>query len=286
MKTKTRKLVNLSLACLSIAGAIGEFIFVTKETPKYLKAKESLQKDDKKIKKVLTFVKSYKMSLIFAGATIASTITSKCLTAKTEASLLATVGILDTSFRKYKNKVKQTLGIDADKNIIRNVMKDEPIPNGDILPGEVLAYEQHIGYFYVKPENIWKASNKMTNDILGLNSYHITQNDIPQCTTIGVFLKACGGRPLSHNLTEEKLNFGWVWEYLKDYHNRETVLIDFDEEPDENGVRMLYFKTEPVWNPCDWLDYIYGEITVEEYFEGSEGIDIPEINSQYYQRVV
>jgi len=286
MKTKTRRWINLGLSCLSLASVIGEFIFVAKETPKYLKDKESYTKDTKKIKKVLTFVKDYKFSLIFAGIALTSATVSKLISAKTEASLLATAGLLDTSFRRYKGKVKETLGINTHKDIIRSIMKEDLPDTSDILPGEVLAYEEHIGYFYVKPENVWKANIKMANDILGLNSYHITQNDIPQCTTIGEFLKACSGRPLSHNLTEEKLNFGWVWEYLKEFYNYETVMIDFDEEPDENGVRLLTWRADPIWNPCDWQDYIYGLITPEEYFKGSEGINIPEINSQYYQRMV
>ena len=287
MNIKTQRYLKIGLSCLNIAGVVGTFIFASKDAVNYQKVKESLPKDAKKKTKVKSFIKSHWRSLIFAGATIASGVGSTLVSNKVEASLMATVSMLDASTRKYRKKIKETLGIDADKSIIEGIMKDEyEKPKTDAKEGEALIYEEHIGYFYAKPENIWKAYTIMVNDIMAFpNSYNLTNDDIPNCFTLGEFLKVAKGRPLSHTLTNAKLNFGWGYQFLKTHFGKEVPTMDFAENENEDGVRLLYFVEDPVWNPTDWEDYMYGAISEEEYFSGSEEIDIPNINSQYYQKM-
>ena len=119
MNIKTQRYLSLGLSALNVAGAIGMFVSLTKEAPKAQIQLKSLPKDAKKSTKLKTFIKNYKMSLIFTGVTITSGIGSKVISNKTEASLIVTVGMLDASLRKYKGKIKETLGVEADKDIIR-----------------------------------------------------------------------------------------------------------------------------------------------------------------------
>ena len=157
MDIKTQRYLSLGLAALNVAGTIGMFVSLTKEAPKAQVQLNSLPKDAKKSTKAKTFIKNYKVSLIFAGATIASGVASKVLSTKTEASLIATVGMLDASLRKYKGKIKETLGIKEDKDIVREIIKDNYSKSDDEPePGEQLFKCDLIGYFYAKPENIWK----------------------------------------------------------------------------------------------------------------------------------
>jgi len=284
MKIKTQRLLSFGLSLLNAAGVVGTFIFVAKETPKYQKAKEELPKDASKKTKIKTFIKNYKTSLIFAGATIASGLSSRIIGAKTEASLIATAAMLDSSLRKYKGKVKETLGIDADKNIVKEIMKDEyKKPTEECKENEKLYYESHIGYFYAVPEKVKDAYIKINSEFCDMGTVQYDGGFRTGVFTLGEFLEACKGRPLSHNLDQNKLNFGWSIDYLYEQHEGSWVHIDLSE-PDENNAILIYWFEEPIWNPAEWNDYIYGMMSEEEYFSGSEGVDIPNLNSQYYKR--
>lgn len=286
MNIKTQRYLKIGLSCLNIAGIVGTFIFASKDAVNYQKVKENLPKDAKKKTKVKSFIKSHWRSLIFVGATIASGVGSTLISNKVEASLMATVSMLDASTRKYRKKIKETLGIDADKSIIQGIMKDEYEKSKDNSKSEneKLYYEEHIGYFYAVPEKVKDTLLKLNSEFCDMGTYVYDGGYRLGVYTLGEFLKDCQGRPLSHNLTEDKLNFGWCIDYLYEQWETAWVHIDFSE-PDENGAILIYWFEEPIWNPAEWCDYMYGNITTEEYFSRSEDVDIPNINSPLYQKM-
>lgn len=269
MKLKTQRYLSWGLAILNVVGVIGTFCTVSKEAPTAQMKLKTLPKDAKKITKVKTFIKNYKMSLIFAGATIASGIGSKVLSTKTEASLIATVGMLDASLHKYKGKIKETLGIEADKDIIREIIKDNyDKSNDEPEPGEELFKEEHIGYFYAKPEKLYKVMNRFNDELAGEINYFGTGADTPKDFTLGEMLRCCGARPLSHTLDNTRLNFGWSWEYLSYKWDAVKIHWDIDQYSDEDGARLITFYEDPIWNPSDWESHRDGTLTSEEYFNG------------------
>ena len=271
MDIKTQRYLSLGLAALNVAGTIGMFVSLTKEAPKAQAQLNSLPKDIKKSTKVKTFIKNYKVSLIFAGATIASGVASKVLSTKTEASLIATVGMLDASLHKYKGKIKETLGVDANKDIIREIIKEtNNAPDGEALPGEELFKCELIGYFYAKPENVWKAMTRINEDISGEIDYCSSGMDYPANYTLAEFIKLSKARPLVHTLDDTKLEFGWSYEYLSECHNTVKIHWDVDEYPDDDGARLISFSEEPVWLPDSWGMHKTGQISDEDYFRGSD----------------
>ena len=271
MDIKTQRYLSLGLAALNVAGTIGMFVSLTKEAPKAQVQLNSLPKDAKKSTKAKTFIKNYKVSLIFAGATIASGIASKVLSTKTEASLIATVGMLDASLRKYKGKIKETLGIEEDKDIVREIIKDNyDKSNDEPEPGEQLFKCDLIGYFYAKPENIWKAMTRINEDISGEVDYCSSGMDYPSNYTLAEFIRLSKARPLSHVLDESRLEFGWSYEYLSECHDTIKIHWDIDEYPDDDGARLISFLEEPVWLPDSWSMHKTGQISDEDYFKGSD----------------
>jgi hypothetical protein len=271
MDIKTQRYLSLGLAALNVAGTIGMFVSLTKEAPKAQIQLNLLPKDAKKSTKVKTFIKNYKVSLIFAGATIASGVASKVLSTKTEASLIATVGMLDASLHKYKGKIKETLGVDANKDIIREIIKEtNDAPDGEALPGEELFKCELIGYFYAKPENVWKAMTRINEDISGEIDYCSSGMDYPANYTLAEFIKLSKARPLVHTLDDTKLEFGWSYEYLSECHNTVKIHWDVDEYPDDDGARLISFLEEPVWLPDSWSMHKTGQISDEDYFRGSD----------------
>lgn len=266
MNIKTQRAISLGLSLVNVAGVIGTFIFVMRETPKAQTKLNNLPKNTKKTKKVKTFIVSYKKSLIFASAAVLSGVGARIINAKTEASLLATIGMLDASLHKYKTKVKQTLGIDADKNIIKSIMKDE-CKDFDIKPEgtEELYYEEHIGYFYAKPEKIVESYIKINEQLNGCTEYYAS------CyVTIKDFLDFCEGRPLSHNLSQSALNFGWGCDYLCEWFEYCWVHFDVDNV-DECGAHLIYWHEDPVWNPIEWYDFVYGNLPGSDYWKNCDG---------------
>ena len=271
MDIKTQRYLSLGLAALNVAGTIGMFVSLTKEAPKAQVQLNSLPKDAKKSTKAKTFIKNYKVSLIFAGATIASGIASKVLSTKTEASLIATVGMLDASLRKYKGKIKETLGIEEDKDIVREIIKDNyDKSNDEPEPGEQLFKCDLIGYFYAKPENIWKAMTRINEDISSEVDYCSSGMDYPSNYTLAEFIRLSKARPLSHVLDETRLEFGWSYEYLSECYDSIKIHWDIDEYPDDDGARLISFLEEPVWLPDSWSMHKTGQISDEDYFKGSD----------------
>ena len=271
MDIKTQRYLSLGLAALNVAGTIGMFVSLTKEAPKAQVQLNSLPKDAKKSTKAKTFIKNYKVSLIFAGATIASGVASKVLSTKTEASLIATVGMLDASLRKYKGKIKKTLGIEEDKNIVRELIKDNYSKSDDEPePGEQLFKCDLIGYFYAKPENVWKAMTRINEDISGEVDYCSSGMDYPSNYTLAEFIRLSKARPLSHVLDESRLEFGWSYEYLSECYDTIKIHWDIDEYPDDDGARLVSFLEEPVWLPDSWSMHKTGQISDEDYFKGSD----------------
>lgn len=271
MDIKTQRYLSLGLAALNVAGTIGMFVSLTKEAPKAQVQLNSLPKDAKKSTKAKTFIKNYKVSLIFAGATIASGVASKVLSTKTEASLIATVGMLDASLRKYKGKIKETLGIEEDKNIVREIIKDNyNKSNDEPEPGEQLFKCDLIGYFYAKPENVWKAMTRINEDISGEVDYCSSGMDYPSNYTLAEFIRLSKARPLSHVLDETRLEFGWSYEYLNECYDTIKIHWDIDEYPDDDGARLISFLEEPVWLPDSWSMHKTGQISDEDYFKGSD----------------
>lgn len=271
MDIKTQRYLSLGLAALNVAGTIGMFVSLTKEAPKAQVQLNSLPKDAKKSTKAKTFIKNYKVSLIFAGATIASGVASKVLSTKTEASLIATVGMLDASLRKYKGKIKETLGIEENKDIVREIIKDNyDKSNDEPEPGEQLFKCDLIGYFYAKPENIWKAMTRINEDISGEVDYCSSGMDYPSNYTLAEFIRLSKARPLSHVLDESRLEFGWSYEYLSECHDTIKIHWDIDEYPDDDGARLISFLEEPVWLPDSWSMHKTGQISDEDYFKGSD----------------
>jgi len=269
MNIKTQRLISLGLSVINIAGIVGTFIFVSKEAPKAQEELNKLPKDAKKIDKVKTFVKNYKKSLIFATGAVISGIGSRFVSAKTEASLIATATMLDASYRKYRDKVKQALGMDTHKNIVKEMLKDEEKPEVNIMPktNEKFFVEEHLGYFYADPEKLYKAVNIMNEIISGNCNYYVTGVDSPGSITLREFIHLADIKLLKP-VDENILNMGWNCDYLEFGYGYAWVHIDIDEDYNDIDARLITFYEDVIWNPDMWYDYYYGDTTEREYFKG------------------
>ena len=266
MDIKTKRGISVVLSVINAAGVVITAVAASKEAGKANEEFAKLPKNAKKFDKIKTFVKNYKKSLIFGSATIASGIGSKVISYKVESGLLATATMLGASYNKYKGVVKKTLGVDADKSLVKELMKDDyKKPEFEPENGEKLYYIENVGYFYAKPEKVMSAYMMLNRDMTDNDFY--SGEYASGVFTLGEFLASCQAKPLSKNLNESNYNFGWSFDYLSENWNNVWVHMEISE-PDENGCSLLYFYEPPIWNPSDWFDYKYGAMPAEKYFEG------------------
>lgn len=266
-----KRLLSLGLSLLNATGVVGTIAMCIKESKKGNEDLAKAESEHKTTKeKVITFVKDYKYTLILGGASIVSGIGSKLIGAKTEASLIATAAMIDTGYRKYKDKVKNTLGVDIDRKIRQAVAKDESKDiNITKKEGKQLFHIDRIGYFWCVPSEFWKNFHIMYKDLSGINNRYTT--GVEQYNyTFRDFLSMIKAEPLKH-LSDIDLNYGWSYDYLSEQYDSAQLDIEVAYDKTDNGIDCCYvtFVQEPIWNPEKWCSYIYNLIPDDEYWSGA-----------------
>ncbi len=131
--SKTKKFLERNsptiLTCIGAAGVIATAVFAVKATPKavdLLKAKEK-EKGDKLT--VLETVKvagpAYIPSVIIGASTIACIFGANALNKKQQASLVSAYALLDSSYREYRQSVKNVFGEEGDKRVIEEMASEK-----------------------------------------------------------------------------------------------------------------------------------------------------------------
>ena len=117
------------LTCIGAAGVIATSVMAVKATPKAMvlleKTKEEKGKELTNIEKVRVAGPAYIPAAIVGASTIACIFGANALSKKTQASLMSAYALLDSSYKQYKNKVKELYGEDSDCNVRKGMAKDK-----------------------------------------------------------------------------------------------------------------------------------------------------------------
>lgn len=137
------------LTCLGVVGVIGTAISVAKAAPKasiLLKdAEEEKGGPLTNLEKVQIAAPVYLPSMIIGASTIICILSSNMLNKRYQASLTSAYALLDSSYREYKNKVKELYGEDADEKVTTEIAKDK---SRELPKGEILFYDHNtLQYF-------------------------------------------------------------------------------------------------------------------------------------------
>ena len=189
---------------------------------------------------------------IAAGViTIGSIIGSTVMSHKAQASLMSMAVIADQGWRKYKNQVKSTLGLDKHEDILKGIAKktlsqDEKlkIENSDELE---LYFEENIGFFQAKPEDVMSAYAEI-NEFLNTDKGTFT-NGSYDGITIGMFLALTKGILVSTSKNTNLDDWGWSLDYLKEVTGNCWVHMIFSEEVTDDGVvpyKVISWVEEPI----------------------------------------
>lgn len=151
------------LSIVAVAGTIATTIFAIKATPKAQKIMKEKDIDLKKLKKE-DYIPAAKEILpvyipcILAGAgTIACIISANRISMKQQLALVGAYAALSKSSMKYKNKVKELFGMDADERVREEIAKDNMADKfksaskaGFTEPEKLLFYDQYSDQYFEK----------------------------------------------------------------------------------------------------------------------------------------
>lgn len=268
MNTKVKKTLPIMLSILAAGGVVGSNILTAKETVKNKEAMdEALKTKDKKVI-VKTFIKSYKWSLLSGAATIASIVSGTIISKKVEASLSATVIMLDGALRKYKGKAKELLGDEVNK-ITKSIAIDDAkkmdikqAPVNTNKRKKILYHEEHIGFFYAYPESLDKAM-AITNEKI-LTSYEGKERiTTDHWASLRTFLEDCNAdipEEGNQHIDEISYDYGWTAEYVSSVYGGNDIFVHLKKTPikdEESGLEFIEieFDKDPVYNPMDYMNW-------------------------------
>ncbi len=250
---------------LTIIGAVGvaaTTVAAVKATPKALRlieeAKEEKGEELTKLEVVKTTAVCYIPAAVIFTATMACIFSANILSQKQQATLTGAYAMLDQSYKKYRAKVKELYGNDADGKVKCAVAKDE-LEKQDIVKSDndkILFYDDYSGqYFESDMETVLRAE------------YLANRAIMTECIcTLAEFYEYLG-----IPVTDDSYRYiGWTCDdlaewtgtYWLDFHNEKTVMNDGLE------ATIIWYDADPT------LGYISDYIDVpEEYKKKFEALE-------------
>lgn len=267
MNTKIQKALPIVLSILASIGVVGTSVAVSKETVKAKPKIDAVKAENNKKKLVKEFIKDYKWSLILGGATISSIISGTIISKKIEASLSATVVMLNGALLKYKGKVQQVLGPKA-KEITHMIAGDEYDKMKSSSTGvpkktdKVLYYNEYMGWFFAKPENLSRAE-AITNEKIHGHYRGPEKIKTDGWASLQTFFDDCKAEvadvPDNPYNEEVMYDFNWCSEYINEvYGYNEFLHVNKTPHYDENhniDYIIIEFDKEPIYNSLDYSNW-------------------------------
>lgn len=264
MNKTIEKVLPVILSIIGGGGVVATAVLSSKAT---LKASERIKivkdenKDDDKDNFRKEIIKSvipcYIPTAICGSLTIASIVTGTIISRKIEAALAASCVAIDQSYRRYKNKVKNILGVDKHSDIIESIAKDEFDKKHPTQPTDnrKLYWMEWTGFFYADPVKLINAINNMNLRLCAYNYNSYVDNNKMGYITIGEILKDADAELLEPDKAKEFENYGWSAEYLIDVWDDNWIyfFVSDKEDPKYGKYKTIIFETAcPVYDPANW----------------------------------
>lgn len=120
-----------------------------------------------KTEKVKVALPSYVPTILFGAATVGCIVGANVLNKRHQATLVSAYGLIDQSYKKYKKKVEELYGEDADDNVKDGIAKDDYEEAKYNLSGDKeLFYDEFSGrYFESTILNVQQAEYYINRDL-------------------------------------------------------------------------------------------------------------------------
>lgn len=161
------------LTFLGAAGVVATSIAAAKATPKAMalleKTKEEKGEELTKLEIVKVAGPAYIPAVAIGASTIACIFGANALNKKTQASIMSAYALLDTSYKRYKSKIKELYGENSDRNVKKEIAKDKFKDNDIHINNEkILFFDFYsLRYFESTERLVLKAENRV-NELLKL----------------------------------------------------------------------------------------------------------------------
>ena len=243
------------LTGLAAVGVVSTAVMAVKATPKAIelleKAKEEKGEELTKLEKVQVAGPSYIPSVVMGASTLICLFGANVLNKRHQAALVSAYTLVDSSYKEYKQKLKELYGEEAHEEIVNAITVEKArevginaecicantcLTNDEACGEPVLFYEEWSHrYFETTIEQVITAQ------------YHLNRNFVLRgYTTVNELYDFLG-----LDTTKEGDVLGWAVEdelYWIDFDNRKTVLDD--------GLEVYIIETP--WGPTpDFLEYYY-----------------------------
>lgn len=243
------------LTVLGGAGLVATTVTAVKATPKALKALEEAEKEKKEeltnVEKIKIAGPKYIPSILIGTGTLACIIGANVTNKRSQAALVSAYGLVDSSFKEYKQKLKELYGEETHNKIVDAIAVEKvdrdwgvsgsyfgescDLANEEACGDSVLFYEENSGRYF--ESTIEQVLNSM---------YHLNRNHVLRgyCYLNEYF------EFLGLEATDYGSVMGWAptddGEYWIEFNTRKTVLDD--------GLEVYILETpfEPTYEPWDY----------------------------------
>lgn len=179
------------LTCIGTVGVVATAVTAAKATPKALmlleEAEETKGKELSTMEKLMVAAPAYIPATLIGASTIACIFGAHVLDKRQQAALTSAYALLNSSYKEYRNKVKDILGEQADSNILNEIAKDKYDETKVVKAEEkkeetCLFFEEFRGqYFESTLEEVKNAEYHLNRklalqDYVELNDFYILMN--------------------------------------------------------------------------------------------------------------
>ncbi|WP_407450068.1 DUF6353 family protein [Fibrobacter sp.] len=171
------------LTCMGGAGVVATSVMSVKATPKALEILELAEQEKgeslTRLEKVKVAGPTYIPSVVMGAATIACIFGANVLSKQQQAALMSAYAMIDSSYKEYREKVKELYGEEGDNNVRTEIAKDN-YDEKEVtdLGGEELFFDEFsLRYFKSTLYKVQHAQYELNRDLImqewvTLNDYY------------------------------------------------------------------------------------------------------------------
>lgn len=169
------------LTCAGGLGVVATSVMAVKATPKALylleQAREEKGEDLTKLETIQVAGSVYIPSIIMGISTIACIFGANALNKHQQAALMSAYAMLDSSYKEYKNKVKELYGQDADQMVKNSIVKDKYEKEDIVIDDNMkLFYDEFSGrYFESTTEDVIRAEYELNRELASYGGVYLNR---------------------------------------------------------------------------------------------------------------
>ncbi|MBO5906193.1 MAG: hypothetical protein J6Q84_07235 [Kiritimatiellae bacterium] len=231
------------LTCVGGIGVVATAVLAAKATPKAicLVVEAEVDKGEKltKLETVVAASPAYIPTVITGVSTVACIVGANILNKHRQASLMSAYALLDVSFKKYREKVKELYGDDADDRVRKEIMKDEYDDfENSVTKENLIFFDNHsLRFFESTIEDLLNVERQFNADFETRG--YICLNDFYDMVGLA--------------RTEYGAEVGWSIDSMREFYNHASIEFRHEKVKFADGMEgyIVIIDNDPI------IEYLY-----------------------------